>query len=96
MGHTPPGSSVHGILQARITGVVCHVLFQGIFLAQGSNLSLLYLLQWQAGALPLALPGKPMTLYTLKLEIECLAAVLVNIIYLIFLLSRLYCCAWVV
>ena len=27
-----PGSSVHGILQARITGMGCHFLLQGIFL----------------------------------------------------------------
>ena len=27
----PLVSSVHGILQARITGVDCHFLFQGIF-----------------------------------------------------------------
>ena len=32
-----PGSSIHGILQARITGVVSHSLLQGIFLTQGSN-----------------------------------------------------------
>jgi len=38
-----PGSSVHGILQAN-TGVGCHALFQGIFLTQGSNLHLLWLL----------------------------------------------------
>ena len=29
-----PGSSVHGILQARITGVGCHFLLQGIFPTQ--------------------------------------------------------------
>ena len=32
-----PGSSVHGIFQARGTGVACHCLLQGIFLTQGSN-----------------------------------------------------------
>ena len=37
-----PGSSDHGILQARIIGVVCHVLLQGIFLTQGSNLCRLH------------------------------------------------------
>ena len=31
-----------GILQARILGVGCHSLFQGIFLAQGSNLGFLH------------------------------------------------------
>ena len=54
---SPPVSSVHGILQARIlewvamdhrilqntnTGVGCHFLLQGIVLTQGSNLGLLH------------------------------------------------------
>ena len=33
----PAGSSVHGIPQARILGVGCHALLQGIFLIQGLN-----------------------------------------------------------
>ena len=39
MDCSPPGSSVHGILQARIknTGVGCHFLLQEIFSTQGSN-----------------------------------------------------------
>ena len=40
------------------TGVGCHVLLQGIFLTQGSNLHLLRLWNWQAGSLPLEPPGK--------------------------------------
>ena len=36
MDGSPPGSSVHGILQARIL-VGSHSLLQGIFLTQGSN-----------------------------------------------------------
>ena len=35
-------SSVHGILQARNTGVGCHSLLQGIFPTQGLNLGLLH------------------------------------------------------
>ena len=35
------GNSVHGILQARNTGVDSHSLLQWIFLTQGSNLDLL-------------------------------------------------------
>ena len=31
MDYSPPGSSVHGILQAKNTGVGCHALLQGIF-----------------------------------------------------------------
>ena len=47
MDCSPPSSSVHEILQARIlewagknTGVGCHALLQGIFPTQGSNLVL--------------------------------------------------------
>ena len=49
-----------GILQARILGVGCHTLLQGIFPTQGSNPHLLHLQHWQEGSLPLAPPGKTM------------------------------------
>ena len=32
-----PGTPVHGIFQARILGVGCHFILQGIFPTQGSN-----------------------------------------------------------
>ena len=51
MDCSPPGSAVHGIVQARILG--CHFLLQGIFPTKGSNLRLLHLLHWQADSLPL-------------------------------------------
>jgi len=54
-----PGSSVHRDSPGKNPGVGCHALLQGIFLTQGSNPSLLYLLYWQASSLPLAPPGKP-------------------------------------
>ena len=44
-----PGSSVHGILQARILAVGYHAsgnLLQRVFLTQGWNLPLLCLLYW--------------------------------------------------
>ena len=41
------------------TGVDCHVLLQGIFLTQGSDLRLLCLLPLQVGSLPLIPPGSP-------------------------------------
>ena len=48
LGHpmdcSPPGSSVHGIFQARILE---WVVLQGIFPTQGSNQHLLCLLHWQ-------------------------------------------------
>ena len=44
MGCSPPGSSVHGISQARILQWVSISFFlKGIFLTQGSNLHLLHL-----------------------------------------------------
>ena len=52
---SPPGSSVHGILQAR-TLEWAAVSSEGSCQPLGSNLSLLH---WQAGSLPLAPPGKP-------------------------------------
>ena len=36
------------------TGVGCYFSLQGIFLTQGSNLYLLWLLHWQADSLPLS------------------------------------------
>ena len=53
-----PGSSVPGDSPGKNAGVGCHALLQGIFLMQGSNPHLLYLLHWQAGSLPLGPPGK--------------------------------------
>ena len=65
-----PGSSVHGILQAK-TRVDYHALLQGIFPTQGLNLLLLNFLHWQAGSLPLVLPSAYATskLWCLFLEI---------------------------
>ena len=42
MDRSPPGFSVHEILQARNTGVGSHSLLQGIFPTQGSNPSVLH------------------------------------------------------
>ena len=57
---SPPGSSDHGDVPGKNTGVGCHALLQGIFLTQGWNTSLSYLLHWNVGSLPLASPpGKP-------------------------------------
>ena len=53
-----PGSSVHGILQARILEWVA-IPLQGIFLTQGLNLSLLCLLHQQAYSLLLNHWGSP-------------------------------------
>ena len=40
MDCSPPGSSIHGFLHGKSTGVGCHFLLQGIFPTQGSNPSL--------------------------------------------------------
>ena len=52
-----PGSSVHRILQARITGVGFHFLLQGIFLTQESNPSLPHFRQI---LYPLSYEGSPL------------------------------------
>ena len=59
MDHSLPGSSVHGILQARILEWVAMPSSRGLFLTQGwkESLCLLCLLHWQAGSLPLVSPG---------------------------------------
>ena len=52
MDHSPLGSSIHGILQARTLEWVSNFLLQGIFPTQGSNQYLLNFLHWQAGSFP--------------------------------------------
>ena len=56
MDCSPPGSYVHGILQARILEWVA---MPSWFLTQGSNPNLLCLLHWQVGSLPLGHLGSP-------------------------------------
>ena len=51
MDCSPPDSSVHGILQARILEWVAISSSRGIFLTQASNLYLLGLLHWQVDSL---------------------------------------------
>ena len=57
MDCNPPGSSNHGILPGKNTGVGtgvgCYFLLQGIFLNQRSSLHILCLLHWQVDSLPL-------------------------------------------
>ena len=59
MDCSPPGSSVHEVLQARIREWVSHVLFQGIFPHPGIKPTSLRSLHWQVSSLPLVPPGKP-------------------------------------
>ena len=42
MDYSPPGSSVYGILQARIVEWIAISLLQGVFPTQGPNLHLLH------------------------------------------------------
>ena len=54
-----PGSSVHGILQARILEWVAVPSSRGSSQPRDQTYSGLCLLHWQAVSLPLAPPGKP-------------------------------------
>ena len=58
MDHSLPGSSVHGILQARILEWGCHALLQGIFPTQGLNLHLMSP-ALVGGFFTSSAPGKP-------------------------------------
>ena len=60
---SPPGSSVHGILQARILELGGHALLQGIFPTHRLNLWLLGPLHWQVSSLWLETPGKSRVTY---------------------------------
>ena len=62
MGCSLPGSSVLGILQARIL----QCLLQGIFPTQGSNLYPPCLLHWQASSLPLNQLGRDFRITDIK------------------------------
>ena len=55
MDCSPPGSSVHGIFQARVVGwAATSFLLQGIVPTQRSNPNLWHLLSWQVDSLPLS------------------------------------------
>ena len=62
MDCSPPGSSVHGILQARILEWVAMLSPEDLHLFQGLTPCLLDLLHWQANSLPLARLGIPQNL----------------------------------
>ena len=69
MNHSPPGgSSVHGILQARMLEWVAISYSRGSSWPRDWTLCLFRLLHWQVGSLPVASPGKPILLicYTEK------------------------------
>ena len=57
MTHQSPLSMEFSRQEYGNNGVGCHFLLQGIFLTQGSNSYLLYLLHWQEGSLLLSHMG---------------------------------------
>ena len=59
MDCSPPGSSIRGVLQARILKWVAMPTFRGIFLPRDQIKSHPCCLRWQVGSLLLAPPGKP-------------------------------------
>ena len=67
MDHSPPGSSVHGILQPTIVEWVAMPSSRGSFWP-ASNPGLLCLLYWQVDSLPLVPPGKPRIVYKIQIN----------------------------
>ena len=59
MGHSPPGSSVHGILQARILEWVSAPFSRGSSWPRDRTCVSYVYLRWQARSLPLVPPKKP-------------------------------------
>ena len=59
--YSPPGSSVQGILRARILEWVAISFSRGTVPTQGLNPGLFSLLYWQAGSLPLVPPPSNLT-----------------------------------
>ena len=59
MDCSPPGSSVHGIFQARMLEWVASFLLLGIFLTHGSSMRLWCLLHRQVDSSPLRYVGGP-------------------------------------
>ena len=59
MDHRPPGSSVHGILQARILEWVAVPSSRGSSPPRDQTRISYCLLHWQAGSFPQVPPGKP-------------------------------------
>ena len=68
MDCSTPGSSVHGISQARILEWVAISFSRGIFPTQGSNLCLLH---WQVDYLVLSDQGSPQTPVGVKVAQLC-------------------------
>ena len=64
MDCSPPGSSVHGIFQARMVEWVAMPSSRGSSWPRGWTHISSCLLQWQVGSLPLAPPGKPICVNT--------------------------------
>ena len=79
--YSPPGSSVHGILQARnLQAKSCHALLQGIFPTQGQNLSLASL-HWFF--YELCHLGNPSQIYVIKLLFDFIPLIcLISICFL--------------
>ena len=70
-GCSPPGSSAHGISQARIPEWAATSFSRGIFPTHGSNLHLQCLLLWQANSLPLNHQGSPLTISVCAQSLSC-------------------------
>ena len=71
---SPPGSSVYGVSQARILERVSISASAGSSRPRDGTGHLLYLLHWQVGSLPLASPGKPITMISSISEVSTVCA----------------------
>ena len=87
MDCSPPGSLVHGILQARVLELVAISSSGGIFLTQGSNS---HLLHWQADSLQLDHLGRPLLCLSLQHSSNYLPRMLVLMAWQCILFFKFY------
>ena len=84
------GFSVHGILQARKTGVGCHALLQGIFSTQGWKLHRMQLLYCRQILYQLSHQGSPCVSNVEKPACESVIFPMCTVEY------KIVCCLWLI
>ena len=87
---SPPGSSVHGIPQARILEWVAMPSSKGSSLTQGLNLRLLCLLYWQVDSLPLSHQGSLRIYIHMFIHIHLYACLYIHLFYVSICLSLIH------
>ena len=92
MKSSPPGSSVHGMLQARIVEWTAMPSSRGSSWPRGLNPCLLHLLHLQADSLPPCHQGSPQLCYIniLNINIKCITIMLQYFLFINNMIMSIY------